>query len=548
MDSFKVSLYSQGRPVKDDFGEDITYNTRTRDDLQGLAPDAEIGSFEILVEAGTYKLYFDPELNGQEDSLAPAFSLEEVSVLPGEEYEVGIFVEPLVNLDELECFQDINCDFGYTCNDQTKKCIPNADADRDGDAIPDVSDLCPDIISVNGNDIDQDGIGDECDPDRDGDFILNEVDNCPDHNNPSQANANQQEELRNNEVLGNACEENDGIQGTSIIGQLIVDPSDVGRLSEAQISLELNQQASNLSATIDQDGFFEFFEVLTDQDLFKITIDLTGYDTLQIEDTASLFVEEWNTGELALVRKVGTVHGTAVRLNNIEQGGVKVQVVGTDLVTYSDQEGQWSFVDIPTGTYSILFESEYFVEQLKTELTVVAGQDLELEAVALEPDLIASITGQVQSSIDRFDLTRVFINLYQLDGSAEYVFSPFADGNFLKDELPVGLYQLLISAPGHTTYQDTLQINADTLINTIELSVQQGEQLLIGQVNLDGVDLDGGVQVKAFIGQQQQASDLSNDDGSFTLQITHSHLVNLAMSPCLLMFNGAMLVNSSKRS
>jgi uncharacterized protein YjbI with pentapeptide repeats len=520
MDSFKISLYSQRRPVKDDFGEDITYNTRTRSDVQALDSDADIGSFEILVEAGTYKLYFDPELNGQEESLAPAFSLEEVSVLPGEEYEVSIFVEPLVNLDELECFQDINCDFGYTCNDQTKKCIPNADADRDGDSIPDVSDLCPDVISVNGNDIDQDGLGDECDPDRDGDFILNEVDNCPDHNNPSQANANQQDELLNNTFLGNACEGHDGVRGTSIIGQLIVDPSDAGRLSEAQVSIELNQQASNLSAAIDQNGLFEFFEVLTDQGLFKVTIDLTGYEIFQIENTASLFVTEWNLGEMSLVRKVGSLYGTAQRLNNIEQGGVKVQVVGTDLVTYSDQQGQWRFDDIPTGTYSILFESEHFVEQLKTEVTVVAGQDVEVESIALEPDLMASIEGQVQSSIDIFDLTTVFISLYQLDGSAEYVFSPLADGHFAKDELPVGLYQLLISAPGHSTYQDTLQVNANTHVDAIELSVQQGEHLLIGRVDLDGADLDGGVQVRAFIGQQQQSSDQSNDDGSFTLQVT----------------------------
>ena len=52
------------------------------------------------------------------------------------------------------------------------------DVDSDGDGTFDDIDNCPDIINVDQNDVDGDGIGDACD-DSDGDGFFDDVDNCP---------------------------------------------------------------------------------------------------------------------------------------------------------------------------------------------------------------------------------------------------------------------------------------------------------------------------------------------------------------------------------
>ncbi|MBI1825120.1 MAG: thrombospondin type 3 repeat-containing protein [Planctomycetes bacterium] len=51
--------------------------------------------------------------------------------------------------------------------------------DTDGDSIPDDKDNCPTVWNLSQNDLDGDGIGDECDPDVDGDCIPNEQDPFP---------------------------------------------------------------------------------------------------------------------------------------------------------------------------------------------------------------------------------------------------------------------------------------------------------------------------------------------------------------------------------
>lgn len=46
--------------------------------------------------------------------------------------------------------------------------IPDSESDRDGDGVPDSQDNCPDTANTTQPDLDNDGLGDDCDPDADG--------------------------------------------------------------------------------------------------------------------------------------------------------------------------------------------------------------------------------------------------------------------------------------------------------------------------------------------------------------------------------------------
>ena len=82
-----------------------------------------------------------------------------------------------------------------------------ATGDYDGDGVKDIYDKCP-FIPDDQADLDEDGIGDECDRDRDGDGIPNIHDNCPDDFNPDQENWNVFEDGRIK--IGDACQDSDG--------------------------------------------------------------------------------------------------------------------------------------------------------------------------------------------------------------------------------------------------------------------------------------------------------------------------------------------------
>lgn len=77
--------------------------------------------------------------------------------------------------------------------------VIDADADTDGDGIPNAEDNCPYAANADQEDLDGDGKGDACDEDIDGDGIPNITDNCKYMSNPDQADAD-----TNN--IGDVCE------------------------------------------------------------------------------------------------------------------------------------------------------------------------------------------------------------------------------------------------------------------------------------------------------------------------------------------------------
>jgi Zn-dependent metalloprotease len=80
------------------------------------------------------------------------------------------------------------------------------DDDRDGDGLANEMDVCPGIPGPDQTDTDGDGIGDACD-DRDGDSLIDLADNCPDHRNPGQENTDGLPDG------GDACDDDDDEDG-----------------------------------------------------------------------------------------------------------------------------------------------------------------------------------------------------------------------------------------------------------------------------------------------------------------------------------------------
>jgi len=97
-------------------------------------------------------------------------------------------------------------DLDLVCND-VDPCPLDPENDADGDGVCESNDNCPLIANDNQSDLDEDGVGDECDPDIDGDEVLNGDDNCMFDANANQADTDE-------DGAGDACDadlDGDGI-------------------------------------------------------------------------------------------------------------------------------------------------------------------------------------------------------------------------------------------------------------------------------------------------------------------------------------------------
>ena len=97
-----------------------------------------------------------------------------------------------------ECATDRGYRPGLLCD--RGACTVDPDLDEDGDSVPDGTDNCWMVVNTGQDDLDGDGVGDECDLDRDGDGLDDQVDNCPGHPNDEQTD-------RNRNGVGDACED-----------------------------------------------------------------------------------------------------------------------------------------------------------------------------------------------------------------------------------------------------------------------------------------------------------------------------------------------------
>ena len=155
---------------------------------------------------------------------------------------------------------------------------------------------------------------------------------------------------------------------------------------------------------------------------------------------------------------------------------------------------------------------------------VVAGADTALSAQLLEPTLSAEASGSLTTPIEEFVWGTTTVSLEGINYPITKEVSPLASGNFSLSDLQPGLHQLTVVAEGHIIYSSLVDLSAGA--NTIEainlVPIQESEEavFLTSTVNLSGSSDHSGAQVRAYIGQQQQASDVSAVDGAFSLRLS----------------------------
>ena len=262
------------------------------------------------------------------------------------------------------------------------------------------------------------------------------------------------------------------------------------------------------------------------------------------------------------MRKMGSLHGIVTPFGAPTGENVRVRIDGTDVVTVSDEAGQYRLPNVDVGEVRLLFTMTGYQPERAT-VTVEAGGDATVRPVVLQPEQPAAPNPEpvptavptpagpiVQNDLagDRVirgvveardpegqpisDYRRVTISL----DNSDYVVTPDTQGRLSFERLPPGLYTVLGVLDGLEPVRTTADLLTSRTVGVV-LKLSEGTPLdeatgtIIGRVVLEaGLDEPGnaadasGVTV-GVAGTQLVA--LSATDGKFRMENVPIGLVNV---------------------
>ena len=204
----------------------------------------------------------------------------------------------------------------------------------------------------------------------------------------------------------------------------------------------------------------------------KLTIDFdaeksvikTGNGKYKMEPVISLSSETYSTGEVP--GGVGLVSGSVSyyesgNLALVGISGASIELTGgvyifTNTTTTSTEEliGTFNLVDVPAGTYTLNVYAEGYDDYSENGVVVVNGENTVVDVVFLVegPGVISGSVIDLNSTLAIFGAT-VSVTL---SGGSTYIFNGSAltdeDGLFVIESLPVGVYNIMVSAEGYSNY------------------------------------------------------------------------------------------------
>ena len=447
---------------------------------------------------------------------------------------------------ELECLRDLDCDLSQVC--LRGRCATDLEADRDRDGVPDAEDVCPEVADTDQTDSDGDQQGDACDSDDDNDAIPDTIDNCPLVANTAQGNADGDDE-------GNACD--DDTSGISVRGALDFSALPGADVDRAQVFISGRQEPVG----IDEAGNFVFDQALAEPGPFLIRARWPGFadavgefvasdgePTVEVEALVMTPVQAEDARE---VRGVVLLEGSQEHNDIVVRARLEGTLVDT---TLSDAEGGFVLRLGPVD-HTLSFSRDGY-EPLEVELAfnnqgelagqwTVDGELLQEASLSLVPEPVASVSGQVQSTLGALGdwSSRAFVTLVGQDEDAERRIAPVFDaeegrGQFQIAGVTPGQYTLSISAQGHLPQSQsvTLVEGENALDEIITLQAEEVDPdnavLMRGLVRLAGQPVDGDlsdITVRARVQGNLVDTTVTASDGAFVVQTSRvNHTLSIS--------------------
>ena len=252
---------------------------------------------------------------------------------------------------------------------------------------------------------------------------------------------------------------------------------------------------TSFAAFTDSEGSFTISNV--PEGTYDLKASKENYGTISLSEVAVESGKDLNIGSVELASTVGSVSGTVTLEGTSNYAGILVWLrtnAGTADVTTTSEAGEYTFVDIPVGTYDLVAAMPGYIAQ-KWAVTISAGQNEQELKVLKINSATGKLTGTVTlDNID--DYTGILVGL----AGTQYMAVTGSSGAYTITEIPEGTYTVFMKAEGYKTkHFENIQITAGestTLDGTLDAAARTKLGSIVGTACYTDKSEHAGISVK----------------------------------------------------
>jgi len=252
---------------------------------------------------------------------------------------------------------------------------------------------------------------------------------------------------------------------------------------------------TSFAAFTDSEGSFTISNV--PEGTYDLKASKENYGTISLSEVAVESGKDLNIGSVELASTVGSVSGTVTLEGTSNYAGILVWLrtnAGTADVTTTSEAGEYTFVDIPVGTYDLVAAMPGYIAQ-KWAVTISVGQNEQELKVLKINSATGKLTGTVTlDNID--DYTGILVGL----AGTQYMAVTGSSGAYTITEIPEGTYTVFMKAEGYKTkHFENIQITAGestTLDGTLDAAARTKLGSIVGTACYTDKSEHAGISVK----------------------------------------------------
>jgi len=204
-----------------------------------------------------------------------------------------------------------------------------------------------------------------------------------------------------------------------------------------------------------------------------------------------------------VIKKSGVIQGKITLSDGLSPLGAEAYIAGISaMIAKADDDGSFSLMDVPAGTFNIVFQS-FGYEIARQTVTVEANEIKQLSAIQLKKITVVSTLGAIEGyalASDGSPVPGALVSILSSDKTVDIGAIASATGHYKFSSIPTGKYKIVFIKDGYKGAESEVDLAASSTLkhnqNMVKIDAMQSSVTAYGLISGNVKDSATGAPIR----------------------------------------------------